>query len=509
MAKVYRFDDFVLDSGAFELYRGVSRVPVEPLVFDLLVLLLDHPGVVLSREELMEAVWQGRIVSDTTISTAIKSVRKALRDSGQEQKYVRTIRGRGIRFLAPVEETVRTATVDSPGFPHGRDMSVLYIRPIEVITGKDLDAVAHSLRIRIGTVLSRMPLLRISSAFVQADVLTDPRDLRLRFDISHILDIRLQRADGRFAADVVLVETHRGTQVWAQRMDFPEGPLDQEVLLQQLVRRIEPRLMQAMVSELPSSDDATDFRSYLLQAIALLALRGWHQTTFLEASRMLERAVELEPGFALTHAYLALVKALGHRVGLLRDADTLIPAVLMAVDRSLELESRDSTILGLAGCALADVGQVDRALLILQKSVDADPHNGQARTALGAALMMVKDYRSAARYLAEGMRASPADSRLAVWGTALALAYLAQGELDSALETATNACREDDRIYLPRLALAAVHLVRNEQCGAISVVRESVRTKPDLSEHEIACVVGERLGGSIWSIVQNLYHPEA
>jgi DNA-binding winged helix-turn-helix (wHTH) protein len=102
MARVYRFDDFVLDSGAFELYRGSALVPIEPLVFDLLVVLLDHPGVVLGRESLMETVWQGRIVSDTTISTAIKSMRKALGDTGREQKYIRTIRGRGIQFVAAV-----------------------------------------------------------------------------------------------------------------------------------------------------------------------------------------------------------------------------------------------------------------------------------------------------------------------------------------------------------------------------------------------------------------------
>ena len=191
-------------------------------------------------------------------------------------------------------------------------------------------------------------------------------------------------------------------------------------------------------------------------------------------------------------------------VGLLRESDTVIAASIVAAERALELESQDSTILGLVGCALADVGQVDRALLILRKSIDADPRNGHAKTALGAALMMQKDYHSAAQYLAEGMSASPADSRLAVWGTALALAQLAEGELDSALESAMNACREDDRIYLPRLALAAVHLVRKEQPRAVAAVQESVRTKPDLSQHEITCVLGERLGITVWSIVQTL-----
>lgn len=109
------------------------------------------------------------------------------------------------------------------------------------------------------------------------------------------------------------------------------------------------------------------------------------------------------------------------------------------------------------------MGQVERALLIFHKSIEAGSENGHAKTALGAALMMKKDYKAAAQLLAEGMACSPADSRLSVWGTPLALAELAQGEFDHALESATHACRKDDRLYLPRLALASVHLVREEQ----------------------------------------------
>ena len=109
MAKVFRFGDFELDTGAFELRRGPVVVPVEPLVLDLLTLLLEHPGVVLSRDRLVESVWKGRIVSESTISTAIKSARKALGDTGRDQKYIRTIRGRGIQFAVPVEAAGTTA----------------------------------------------------------------------------------------------------------------------------------------------------------------------------------------------------------------------------------------------------------------------------------------------------------------------------------------------------------------------------------------------------------------
>jgi hypothetical protein len=84
------------------------------------------------------------------------------------------------------------------------------------------------------------------------------------------------------------------------------------------------------------------------------------------------------------------------------------------------------------------------------------------------------------------------------------MAHLAQGELDDALMAAKNACKEDDRLYLPRLSLAAVHLVRKDQVKAAAAVQECVRTKPDLSRREVVAVVGERLGAGVWAIAEAL-----
>jgi tetratricopeptide (TPR) repeat protein len=147
---------------------------------------------------------------------------------------------------------------------------------------------------------------------------------------------------------------------------------------------------------------------------------------------------------------------------------------------------------------------VDRALPILKKAIEANPQNGHAKTALGSAFLMKRDYASAVRYLSEGIDCSPADSRRSVWGAALALAQLGLGERDEALQAAENACKEDDRLYLPRLALAAVHLAREDQVHAAAAVQECVRTKPDLSREEVTCVVGERLGAGVWAIARGL-----
>ena len=501
MAEVFRFGDFQLDTDTFELRRGAVPVAAEPLVIDLLLLLVRHPGVVLSRDRLVETVWKGRIVSESTISTALKSARKALGDTGREQKFIRTIRGRGIQFLVPVESL--TADADRPPGAADPLPPAIYVRPFETMGDPGLEHLSRALRIRAGSILARVPLLHIVSPFAQADLVTDPHALRARFAVTHLLEVRLQRTDDLLTADAALTGTRDGLQIWARQFTTAAGAGEQEILLHKMIRRIEPRLMQAMASEMQAGDGEPRARAHLLQAIVLLAIKGWHRTTFLEATGMIERAILQEPDLALSHAYLALLKALGHRVGLLRDDDTIVPTVLAAVDRALELENQDSTILGLVGCALADVGQVERALPILRKAIEANPQNGHAMTALGSACLMKHDYDAAVRHLSEGIACSPADSRRAVWGTALALAHLARGNPDEALAAAGNACKEDDRLYLPRLALAAVQLARGDQPMAVAAVRECLRTKPDLIRQEIICIVGARLGAGLWAIAES------
>lgn len=102
----YRVRDYLIDTARFRVTRGEDPVPVEPRVFDLLVFLIRHRDRVLTREELFEAVWDGRPVSDATLSNHVKSARRVLGDNGELQETIQTIRGRGYQFIAPVEELV-------------------------------------------------------------------------------------------------------------------------------------------------------------------------------------------------------------------------------------------------------------------------------------------------------------------------------------------------------------------------------------------------------------------
>jgi len=100
---IYAFGDCEIDAARFELSRGGKRVAVEPQVLELLIFLIDRRDRVVSRDELFENIWKGRIVSDTTLSSRIKTARQAIGDDGTQQQYIKTIHRRGFRFVGEVE----------------------------------------------------------------------------------------------------------------------------------------------------------------------------------------------------------------------------------------------------------------------------------------------------------------------------------------------------------------------------------------------------------------------
>jgi DNA-binding winged helix-turn-helix (wHTH) protein len=101
---LYRFEDFVLDINRRELRRGDSLIAIEPQVFDLLVFLIRTRERVVSRDDLLAAVWQGRIVSEATLNSRVNSARAAIGDNGGDQRLIKTLPRKGIRFVGAVQE---------------------------------------------------------------------------------------------------------------------------------------------------------------------------------------------------------------------------------------------------------------------------------------------------------------------------------------------------------------------------------------------------------------------
>lgn len=102
---IYAFGDYRIDSALFQITRADTVLPVEPQVLDLLIALIDKRDQVVTRNELFDTIWKGRIVSDTTLSSRIKTARHVIGDDGRRQRWIKTVHGRGFRFIGDVSVT--------------------------------------------------------------------------------------------------------------------------------------------------------------------------------------------------------------------------------------------------------------------------------------------------------------------------------------------------------------------------------------------------------------------
>jgi len=114
---IFAINNCTIDTAAYEIRRDGKVVPVEPQVFDLLVLLLENSGRLVTKDEIIERIWNGRIVSEAAVSTRIKAVRQAIGDDGASQACIRTVRGRGFRVVTKVTESVGPASEVLPDEP--------------------------------------------------------------------------------------------------------------------------------------------------------------------------------------------------------------------------------------------------------------------------------------------------------------------------------------------------------------------------------------------------------
>jgi pimeloyl-ACP methyl ester carboxylesterase/DNA-binding winged helix-turn-helix (wHTH) protein len=147
-----KFADCELDVVAYELRRGGTVQPLEPQVFDLLAYLARNPGRLIGKDELIAKVWGGRIVSDAALSSRIKSARRAIGDDGEQQRLIRTVHGRGFRFVgeaAPSPDAAATPRQEIK-FCHAADgVRIAYSRigegPLLVKTGNWLNHLEYDL----------------------------------------------------------------------------------------------------------------------------------------------------------------------------------------------------------------------------------------------------------------------------------------------------------------------------------------------------------------------------
>src|SRR5262245_49212603 len=113
---VFVFDDYSLDSDRRELRRSGKLLALEPQVFDLLLYLIKNRDRVVSNDDVLAAVWDGRVVSESTLTSRMNSARSIIGDSGEQQRLIRTMPRKGFRFVGHVREGAPDSEL-APGMP--------------------------------------------------------------------------------------------------------------------------------------------------------------------------------------------------------------------------------------------------------------------------------------------------------------------------------------------------------------------------------------------------------
>ena len=108
---LYLFENYAIDTDRRELRRGAVLLSIEPQVFDLLIFLVSNRERVVCKDDLLASVWGGRIVSESTIASRINAARRVVRDSGEQQRLIRTIIGKGVRFIGAMREAQKPAEI--------------------------------------------------------------------------------------------------------------------------------------------------------------------------------------------------------------------------------------------------------------------------------------------------------------------------------------------------------------------------------------------------------------
>jgi adenylate cyclase len=360
------------------------------------------------------------------------------------------------------------------------------------------------------TMLARIPgfiVIARQSAFAYQGRSVDSRQIGRELGVRYIIEGSLRPVGQQLRVGTQLIDATTGAQLWADRFDGQaEDVLElQDQIVRAIASRIEPELVRAEVALIRRRRDANpNAWSYFRHGAGLISLKGWSEETLTQATGLLRQAATLDPDFALARAQLALFLSLGARLGLVADGAAAVAEARTEAERAVAIDHDASEVLGYAGCALAELGDVQRGTEILERAIENDPSNAQAWVALGTSLCFLEKMDATGlEKLRHGMRLSPRDHRLGFWGTFYALALARHRRLTEAHEEVRAACRRDPQFYVARVVLALTAAGLGSKEEAVVALREARRLRPRLSLDEIELLVGRRaaLLAPLWSEV--------
>jgi adenylate cyclase len=478
---IYQFEDYRLDGDRQELRRGTARVDVEPQVLDLLQYIIRNRERVVSKDDLIEHVWHGRIVSDSTLTSRITTARQAIGDSGDQQRLIRTIARKGIRFVgevreqsAPNDNVASTGQFVSGAVPRLPDKPSIAVLPFENMSADpEQQFFADGIAEDIITALSRYPSLFViarNSSFTFKGRAVDVKQVGRELGVRYVLEGSLRKSGKSVRVTAQLIEAETSNHVWAERYDrnLADIFVVQDEITQATTIAIAPAVagaeQQRAMRKPPASLDA--WGAYQ---------RGlWHLSKASDEDNVLARtlfqqAIDIDPMFA--GGYIGLSAVLARAKGTQSEEEALARRAVALDGGNAEAHAR----LALALLARGDhQGASDEA----EQALTVCPNLAAAHGALGVVLAYSGRPREGLAALNTCIRLDPRAPTLVNRLNQIALTHYFCRDYEAAAEAAERAIRAFPDFPSPYRWLAAALGELGRTAAAKEALEKAILVSP-------------------------------
>ena len=506
---LFIFEDYSVDRHRRELRRRGRLQRVEAQVFDLLLFLIDNRERVVSKDDLLASVWGGRTVSESTLASRINAARRAVGDTGEQQRLICTIHGRGFRFVGTIRETEeRAALVDcvamAPaaqakfGVPdwssnpltdaptrsrRGRRASIA-VMPFNA-SSQAADCVADGLSHDIISGLARLRALFViarGSTFALRDRASNPREVGRVLDVDYVATGSVLRNTDRLFVSVELCATSDGRVVWTETYEAPLantfdvlGPIGAKII-GSLNTEIETAECSRAMLRPPNSLNAWEAHH-----------RGlWHMYRFTDpdnerARHYFERATKLDPTFSRAYAGLSFTHWQNAFHFKPADKQSEADRAFDAAGRSLLANHRDPAAHWAMGRALWLRGEDAASLRELKEAVALSPNFASGYYAMSFVQTQTGDAQAAIEAADITCDLSPFDPMLYAVCAARACALFRLGRYEEAADWALRSGRQPNAHAYARALSALILAAAGYLEEALSEMRLVHNLRPGLS----------------------------
>ena len=502
------FGEFCLDEARRELRRGSEPVAIEPQVFDLLLYLVQNRDRVVTKDDLIAAVWDGRIISESTLTSRINAARKAVGDNGDRQAVIRTYPRKGFRFIDDIRAEqpgdgeppaaapngkAPASRAAQPSGPDGRRAMAQWggrpcvaVLPFSNLSGDpEQDYFSDGITEDIIGALSKhrsLVVIARNSSFTFKGAGSDVRRIGLALGAEYVVDGSVRKLGQRVRVTAQLAETERGQQLWAERYerDLQDLFALQDEITTTIAGRIEPEVGAAERSRVERKAvpalHAWDFFR--------LGTKHFYKATApdnLEAQRLLRRAIELDPGLGEAYGYLSYAIVLSMVYYDAELSEQRLDEAVAIGRKAVELDERDGLIRFMYGRALLARSLHADALAELETAIELNPSLAMSYCGLADTLTWDGRPRDAIPFFQKAIDLSPHDPLRWAFCAYRSLAHLFAREFELAFEWAHRAARIPNAHYwaFAHRVSALGHLGRTQDLPV--AIAELKQRKPDFA----------------------------